>query len=290
MVPVTVIVLTLDEEANVRECLTSAQAFSDDVHVLDSGSTDATVAIARSMGVAIHHNRFTGFGDQRNWAIDHIPHRYDWVLHLDADERPTEDFLAELQQIVASSPAESGFFVPNKLMLGERWLRRCSGYPVYQVRLFHRRQLRFANHGHGQREVADGTLGYMREPYLHFAFSKGLVAWMEKHARYAAAEAALADAECGLAAELHRCLTGDAVARRRAMKRLSFRLPARPLLRMLEILLLRRGLLDGRAGWTYARMMAAYEAMLLAYRSATRQGVPLSPNDGLPTSECDSEG
>src|ERR1051325_440238 len=84
--PVSVVVLTFNEEDNIRDCLLSC-AWCDDVHVLDSGSKDRTCDIAREMGAAVHFNKFKSFGDQRNWAIDNIPCKHQWHFHLDADER-----------------------------------------------------------------------------------------------------------------------------------------------------------------------------------------------------------
>lgn len=279
--PVTVVVLTKNEQQDLPGCLASVAIYTDDCIVLDSGSNDATVAIARAADIPVYVNPFSGFGDQRNWAIDQIPHRYDWVLHLDADERMTPAFASELSAILAKDPPEAGFFVPSKLMLGESWLRYSSGYPVYQVRLFHRERLRFVNHGHGQREVTDGHLGTMNEPYLHYAFSKGLEAWFEKHARYAASEAVSASEVInGQAGGLFQLLTGDAVTRRRVLKRLSHHLPARGWLRLLEMLVLKRGLLDGKAGILYARMMANYESMTAIYKMAASMGVAIRPEEG----------
>ncbi len=95
------------------------------------------------------------------------------MLALRRDERVTAEFVSELKAIVTGSPQFGGYYVPSKLMLGEHWIRFSSGFPVYQVRLFHRERLRFADHGHGQREVTLYPIGYMKEPYLHYAFSKG---------------------------------------------------------------------------------------------------------------------
>lgn len=281
-VPITVVVLTFNEERNIACCLSALRMHFEDVHVLDSGSTDGTRDIASQMGATVHVHAFSGFGEQRNWAIDNIRHRYDWVLHLDADERPTDEFVAELKDRVASKPAEAGFYVPSKLMLGERWLRYSSGYPVYQVRLFHRHRLRFVNHGHGQREKTAGKMGYLRTPYLHYAFSKGVQDWFEKHAKYAAAEALQVQNESwSTIGSILNCLSRDAIHRRRALKRLSYLLPARPYLRLAHTLILKRGLLDGRAGIAYARAMAAYEAIFEAYVSMMKASKRTEPRDCL---------
>lgn len=259
-VPVSVVILALNEAENLGPCIKSC-AFSDDVHVLDSGSTDDSVAVARANGAHVWTNKFESFAQQRNWAIDNIPHKHEWVFHLDADERFTPQLVREMEQLIASKPAEAGYFVPNRLIFMGRWLRYASGYPVYQVRFFHRERLRFQPHGHSQRELTDGRVGTMREPYLHFNFSKGLHDWFEKHNRYSTQEAAQALAERDRRVRLSAMFSSDAVARRRAMKSLAYRLPMRPTLRWMHVMFMQRAILDGPAGWMYARLLAMYEKM-----------------------------
>jgi glycosyltransferase involved in cell wall biosynthesis len=274
--PVSVVILTANESQSLPDCLKAVFSFTDDVSIVDSGSEDGTVEIARREGAGVYVNRFVGFGTQRNWAIDHVQHRFDWVLHLDADERPTEAFLLEIKSLLEQPREEAGFFVPSKLMFGNRWLKHASGFPVYQVRLFHRDRLRFADHGHGQREVTDGTLGYMKEPYLHFAFSKGLKDWFIKHARYAAEEARLSISDTNsMAQSLVNLFDRDPVIRRRSLKSLSYHVPFRPSLRFAYTLLIKRAILDGRAGIAYAKMIATYEAMIVAYIQATQEGLEI---------------
>jgi hypothetical protein len=162
------------------------------------------------------------------------------------------------------------------LLLGGHWLRYSSGYPVYQVRLFHCDRLRFENHGHGQREVTDGVLGYLNQPYIHDAFAKGLDDWFAKHGRYARTEAETLFADRrSLAETVSYALRGDAVQRRRAIKSLAYRLPGRGFLRLFHALILNRGALDGPAGWTYARMLAAYESMVTVHLSRLKNGIDL---------------
>jgi glycosyltransferase involved in cell wall biosynthesis len=274
--PLSVVILTHNEEKNLPGCLCSLAGFAKDVHVLDSGSTDSTVEVAKRFGVAIHTNPFRGFGQQRNWAIDNIPHLHPWVLHLDADERMTPELATELQDLLAAERPEAGFFVASKLMLGGRWLRYSSGYPVYQVRLFHRDRLRFEDHGHGQREVPQGSLGYLRNAYLHEAYSKGLDDWFAKHARYARCEAdQLRQERQGICAMLGQLFSSDPVVRRRAHKWLAYKLPGRPTLRLIQLLIFNRGLLDGSPGLLYARMMAAYESILNTYLTRDETGVDI---------------
>jgi glycosyltransferase involved in cell wall biosynthesis len=269
--PVSIILLTYNEEREIGDCVRALQSISEDIYILDSYSTDKTVEIARENKATVFQNRFTGFGDQRNWAIDNIPTQFDWQLHLDADERPTVDFIKELENVVRSDSPHAGFLIPNRLMLDDRWLKYSSGYPVYQVRLFHRKRLRFVNTGHGQMESTSGTLGYFKSPYLHYGFSKGLQYWFEKHAKYAAQEAVQSlENRQPLYRDITDLLSGP-IQRRRALKRLSYRVPCRAWLRWLEILFLRRGILDGKAGVQYANMLYTYEMMTSIFVQAQRK-------------------
>ncbi len=259
----SVVVLTLNEERNIGACLSSVAGF-DDCHVLDSGSTDATLQIASRHGAASAANPFASFGQQRNWAHDHMPLRHDWVLHLDADERMTPALAEEIASVIGDdSGRNGGYYIAERTLLRGGWLRHAGQYPRYQARLVHRARMKFVDHGHGQRESSSLPFGTLANPYDHLAFSHGLEHWLRKHAGYAFKEAAqiLRSAAGGesLASQL---FSSDALQRRRALKQLSMRLPMRPLLRFLHILVLNRGILDGRAGWEYARMMRVFQEMI----------------------------
>jgi glycosyltransferase involved in cell wall biosynthesis len=257
---VSVVILTLNEEINLQACLDSCK-WCDDVVVLDSGSTDGTAKIAAAGGVPVYTHPFQSFGQQRNWAIDNIPSKHEWVFHLDADERFTPELVAEMHRVLAANPTEAGFFIANQMMLMGSWLRYSSGYPAYQMRLFHKQRMRFIDVGHGQREAPGTRIGTLTQPYVHLNFSKGLDDWFARHNRYSKLEAN----------EILKMLAepvalGDAFkggpARRRALKRLAARLPFRAPLRFWTTLLIQRGILDGRAGIQYAKMLAIYEGMV----------------------------
>jgi glycosyltransferase involved in cell wall biosynthesis len=260
VVPVSVVILTLNEAINIAECIASC-GWCDDVHVLDSGSTDHTIEIARARGAHIHVHPFTSFGAQRNWAIDNIPMQHDWIFHLDADERCTPELAAALGRLLAAAPAEAGFHVPNKLMFMGRWLRRAAAYPTYQMRLFHRRRMRFCDYGHGQRELTDGAVGTLDVPYLHYAYSKGLSDWIAKHNRYSSQEAHQSMLSAASPLRFASLISRDKVTRRRELKKLAYRLPCRAFLRWFHTLFINGGILEGRAGRTYARLNALYEEM-----------------------------
>lgn len=260
--PISVVVLTLNEAGNIAACLNSCR-WSDDVHVLDSGSTDGTVEIARSMGVTVHTNKFESFGQQRNWAIDHIPCRHKWHFHLDADERFTPEQVAEMLREIGPDGVHSSkaaYLCPSKMIFLGHWLKYSGNYPSYQVRLFHRDRCRFMDFGHGQRESTDGEVGKLTEPYTHFNFSKGLGEWLTKHNRYSARESAEAvrmrqHGRPGL----RQLRQMDAIERRRTMKNLSYFLPIRGFWRFVYLYFWKLGILDGPAGLRYSALVSMYE-------------------------------
>ncbi|MFZ1538907.1 MAG: glycosyltransferase family 2 protein [Chromatiaceae bacterium] len=260
---ISILLLTLNEAANLPACL-AAVAWSDDVVVLDSFSADPTVAVAERWGARVYQRTFDSFAGQRNYALNQIDFKHDWVLHLDADEIITPALRAEMLATIGSGHFDA-FRIPSKMMFCGHWLRYSGLYPSYQVRLGHRQRLRFQQIGHGQREdLAPERIGTLTEPYLHFSFSKGLTEWFDKHNRYASDEVreAVRLRLAGDGLDWRGLWSGEGTRRRRALERLSSRLPLRPLQRFVYMYLLRRGFLDGRAGLTYCRLLAIYEYLI----------------------------
>jgi glycosyltransferase involved in cell wall biosynthesis len=262
-VPVSILLLTLNEEANLPACF-EALAWCDDIVVVDSFSTDRTVEIASEAGARVIRRRFDNFAGQRNHALENVPFRHEWIFHLDADEIFTTGLLLEIREVIAVTSLEA-FRVPSKMMFFGKWLRYSGMYPTYQVRLTRAPDFRFMQVGHGQREdLSPEKIGTLRNPYLHYSFSKGIGEWFDKHNRYARLEAVetilhLSEGEVGWG-EL---FSTDATSRRRTLKKLSFRLPLRPLFRFLYMYILRLGVLDGRQGLTYCALLSIFEYMIV---------------------------
>ncbi|MCE9591747.1 MAG: glycosyltransferase family 2 protein [Planctomycetes bacterium] len=261
--PVSVVILTLNEEMNIAECIRSCAWWCDDIHLLDSGSTDRTRDIAAAMGVTVHVHPFTSFGQQRNWAIDNIPCRHRWHFHLDADERFTPELVAEMVKQIGPDGTKSphgAYLVPNKIIFLGKWLKYSGGYPAYQVRLFRPEVCRFIDFGHGQREHCEGTVARLDQPYIHLSFSKGLVEWFSKHNQYSTRESDEGIlVRAGPRPTPSQFFGSDPVVRRRAFKNLSFFLRGRSLWRFLYNYVYRLGFLDGAVGFHYCAMMAMYE-------------------------------
>jgi glycosyltransferase involved in cell wall biosynthesis len=262
--PLSIVILTLNEEARLPACLASV-ANCDDVVVVDSGSTDRTQAIARAAGARVVVNPFVNFAEQRNFAHTAGKFRHPWVFHLDADELMTPGLLEECRQATAADPAYDGFYVAPRMMFHGRWLRRCTDYPAWQARLVHSRRFSFVQVGHGQREAPGLRLGWLQDGYLHDISDTSAGEWEAKHRRYAREEAEeVVRHSAGFRQSLRQAVTGSGLERRRALKHLSYSLPARPLLRFVYQYLLRGGFLDGAGAYRYCRLMARYEGFTTA--------------------------
>jgi glycosyltransferase involved in cell wall biosynthesis len=258
---ISVLILTLNEEVNIAECLDSV-AWANDVLVLDSGSEDRTVEIAEAKGARVMHRPFDNFASQRNYGLQEGNLQHDWVLHLDADERVTPALKDVLEKKVRYA-AMRAYRIPSKLIFQDTWLKYSGMYPTYQVRFGRRDALMFEQVGHGQRSaLPSDRVGTIGEPLLHYAFSKGIADWVERHNRYSTDEAEHALTTGAQSVDWGALVGGDAQARRRALKDLSYRLPLRPLLRFLYVYVGRLGFLDGRPGFDYAVLLAFYEYLI----------------------------
>jgi len=270
VVPVSVMVFTLNEAVHLPSCLASL-AWCDDVIVVDSYSSDATEAISRAAGARFFQNRFTGFGDQRNWALEHCAPTHDWILILDADERVMPALVDELRRRCAAVGGDIGAFrIRRRFHMWGRWLRHSSLYPTWVVRLVHRARVRYVNRGHAETQEVQGRVADLDNDLID-ENRKGIGEWLERQNRYAAkdAEHEVAAGRQGIA---WAGLFGrDALARRASLKQLAARLPARPLLYFCYAYFLRLGFLDGRAGLQFCLMKALYQRMVQIHTFDLRQ-------------------
>ena len=260
---ISVVILTLNEELNLPRCL-DAISWCDDVLIVDSFSSDATLRIAAERGVRVVQRAFDSFARQRNFALDHCELKHEWIFHLDADEVMTPALSAEILGCIGATDKDA-YRVSSKLMFKGKFLRHAGLFPWYQVRLGRRDKLRFTQVGHGQREqLPANKIGTLKNSLLHFPFEKGLQDWIEKHNRYSTAEAR--QNVYGCANEDFRLLdllSTETDRRRRAAKRIFSRLPCRTTIRFIYMYLFRGGILDGKAGFTYCRLLAWYEWLIV---------------------------
>lgn len=164
---VSIVVLTKNEERHLPDCLASL-TWGDELIVLDSGSTDRTLEIARAHGATVHQRPFRNYADQRNAALDLIAH--DWVFFVDADERVTP-VLAEEVRMVMREGSPVGYWVPRHNYIFGKRIGHAGWFPDYQLRLFRRDKGRYdpAREVH-ELVVLDGTAGYLQNPLIHLNY------------------------------------------------------------------------------------------------------------------------
>jgi len=259
--PLSVLILTKNEEQDLPGCLDSV-AFSDDVHVFDSESTDATVEIARARGAHVTVRHFDGYAKQRNAAVQ-LPFKHPWLLVLDSDERPTTALIAEIARTLPITPETTAAYrIRRRDFLWGTWLKHAqmSAFYVRLIRVGHVRYTREVN------EVAEitGNIAELTEPFDHHPFSKGLAHWIAKHNHYSTREAELlANRDFLQEASLRQALFGpDFHARRIAQKAIFYKLPGRPIIKWLYMMFLRGAILDGSAGVMYATLQSIYEYLI----------------------------
>jgi glycosyltransferase involved in cell wall biosynthesis len=260
-VPVSAMVFTLDEAVHLPSCL-EALAWCDDVIVVDSFSTDATESLARAAGARFFQNRFTGFGDQRNWALETCAPKHEWILILDADERVTPELVEEFRRVLpAADPGIGAYRLKRRFHFWGRWLRHASLYPTWVVRLVRAGRVRYVNRGHAETQEVDGRIADLAHDLIDENL-KGLDEWFARQNRYAAKEAKHELAQASRPFDLAGLLSADGLRRRAALKRVAAALPFRPQLYFLYSYVLRGGFLDGRDGYVFCMMKAEYQRMI----------------------------
>jgi glycosyltransferase involved in cell wall biosynthesis len=260
---ISVLVLTRNEERDLPGCLESV-AWCDDIHVFDSLSTDRTVQVARDRGAHVAARAFDNYASQRNAALATLPFRHPWLFILDADERIPPELVPNLQAFVRSATeGTDAARIRRRDFLFGRWLKHCQMSPYY-IRLVRLGKV------HYEREInevlkVEGEVVDLPGHFDHFPFSKGVEHWFAKHNQYSSMEAReLMKTRSGeYPLSLRTALFGrDFNERRYHQKELFYRLPFRPLVKFLYLYGLRRGFLDGSAGFTYAAMASIYEYMI----------------------------
>jgi len=136
--PITAIILTFNEEKNIVDCLNTVSKLTDDIIIVDSGSTDKTIEIAQKFNVTIYSNPFENYSIQRNWALNNVEIKNDWILNIDADHRLTENFVLELQNHFTKGIGNNinGFMASRRTMFMNKWIRFGGHYPVYHGVIF----------------------------------------------------------------------------------------------------------------------------------------------------------
>jgi glycosyltransferase involved in cell wall biosynthesis len=257
-VPVSVFIMTLNEECNLKNCIAALQ-WADEIIVLDSGSTDRTREVAEELGCRVVVRKLVSWSEHQTWALRNLPFRNEWVLNIDADEIVPPDLASQiLSAILSSAPAVAYRFRRKDYFLGT-WLKHASFYPLWLTRLYKPQFVSFERLVNPITKV-DGEVRDLQGHLIHYPFSKGVSHWFERHNSYSSLEAREYRKSGQL--QLTDLFTGDVNERRRACKLLFSRLPFRPVLKFFVLYLVKFGFLDGKAGLYYSVMQAFYEFMI----------------------------
>lgn len=278
-VPVSVIVPIKNEAANLPRCLGSIR-WAAEIFVVDSQSTDDSARIVQQHGARLEQFHFNGtWPKKKNWALENLPFKNDWVFILDADEVLPPEAEQEFAAAIANAGEIAGYWINRRFFFLGRWLRHAY-YPNWNLRLFRHSLGRYEkltdlqtdsgdNEVH-EHVVVKGPTSRLKCEMDHYAFPS-IDIFIEKHNRYSNWEARVAAEGKGGQALAH-----AHVDLKRTLKRFATRLPFRPLLRFLYIYVWQKGFLDGREGYYFARLHANYEFLIVAktyeYQKRSKRG------------------
>ncbi len=269
--PVSVLIPAKNEELNLPACLTSL-ARADEIFVVDSKSIDKSGEISEKYGAKVVQFDFNGrWPKKKNWSLENLPFRNEWVLIVDCDERITPELWEDIAQAIQSDEYD-GYYLNRRVFFLGKWIRYGGKYPDWNLRLFKHQKGRYENlntediANTGDNEVHEhvilpGKVGYLKNDMLHEDF-RDLYHWLERHNRYSNWEARVyynlltnKDEKGTIGGNFF----GDAVQRKRFLKTIWVHLPFKPLLRFILFYIIQRGFLDGKAGYIYGRLLSQYE-------------------------------
>jgi glycosyltransferase involved in cell wall biosynthesis len=268
---VSILVHTKNEQLDILACLQSV-AWSDDIHVFDSGSTDATVAIARNFGAHViertyGENKLPYGGDEaghRNWALQTIAFKHPWIYLIDADERMTPALVKAVESAIASPEDNVAFRIHRHDHFLGTWIKHVTPSP-FNIRLFLHDKVHYERLVNSI-TLVKGPVGEINEHFNHFPFSKGMSNWFDRHNRASSSEAAqiVLNRDNRASFSVWKAFFSKSINERRFhQKEMYYRAPLRPVVMFVLLYIFKRGFLDGRAGFTYALLRSIYEYMIV---------------------------
>ena len=260
---ISVLILTKNEQQDLPGCLASVK-WSDDIHVYDSNSDDSTVSIARDFGATVTQRAFDNWAAHQNWGLQNIPFKHKWVFYIDADERMTPELVAAIHEAVKSPADNVAFRIQRRDFFLGTWLQHVQVSPFY-MRLFIPGRMRYERLVNPV-SIPDGAVSDINGYLDHHPFSKGISHWVARHNSYSTFEAQqiIENEAKGEPFSLTKAFFEKDFSKRRFhQKELFFRLPARPVVKFIVLYLLKRGFLDGRAGFTYSVLQSFYEYFIV---------------------------
>jgi len=256
----SILILTYNEENDIGRCLQSV-AWCDDIHILDSYSTDNTIKIASNFNVNIHYKKFINYSDQRNFGLKNISYKYKWLFILDADEcmpillkDKICNFLNNTDLKYTAVRVERRDYIYNK------WIKHTQ-ITRYYIRLVQHTKVHYIREIN-EVLIPNGEVHDLNSYFNHYPFSKGISHWIDRHNRYSTLEAhkAFSDRIKGTNYSLSLALgSSDYNIRRFHLKGIYYMLPLRPLLKFIYMYIYRGAILDGYEGFLYTTLQCLYE-------------------------------
>ncbi len=278
-------ILSFNEAANLPHALASVMGWADAVYVVDSGSTDGSQDIARAAGAQVIHRPWLGYARQKNWGLETLPMKADWVFILDSDESLTPELRDEVLAIAARPAAEvpeAGFYINRLTKFMGAPIRHAGFFPSYNLRFFRRGTARYEDREVHEHMHVDGPTSRLRH-YMHHEDRRGLEHFIAKHNRYSTLEAReLMRARTKPAADRATKLEGGIAMRRWLKINVLPRLPLIGLWRFVYTYILRLGFLDGAPGFRFCLVLAMYDTFIALKLAELRSlGAHLDPGGGI---------
>jgi glycosyltransferase involved in cell wall biosynthesis len=246
--PVSVIILTYNEEKNIEDCIKSIYNWVDEIFIVDSYSTDNTIEIAKKYTEKIYQHPFQNFSQQRNWAQSNLPIKNEWVFHLDADERVSPGLATELKKIFYSDVNADGFMVPRRTVFRGRCIKYGGHYPVYHLRIFKKNKGHCEERLYDQHYIVKGEILKIEKDLINL-ITPDLKLWKMRHRRWAYLEAMEIIANKDRLANLR--LKDNPIEKRKWLRyNVYYKIPLfiRPFIYFFYRYILKLGFLDGRQG------------------------------------------
>ncbi len=270
--PISVIVLTYNEEKNIEDCLKSVYGWADEIFIVDSYSTDKTREIAREYTEKIYQHKFEGYPHQRNWALDRLPYSSEWVFFLDADERPSKALKSEISNIIPETSSDvNGFYIKRKFIFMGKWIKHGGYYPVWLLRLFKHKFARCHEREVDEHFIVEGNTLKLQYDIIHND-KRGITYWIDRHNIYATLDAL----EHIKLVKLEKMANGQTnfpaktffEKRRLLKKKVWLHLPMflRPFISFFYCYILRGGFLEGKAGFIYMVLLRFWYPLLVDIR------------------------
>lgn len=233
MQKLSVTIITLNEEANIRACFESVK-WADEILVSDSGSSDRTVEICKEYGAKVFSDGWYGFGRQKNLIAGRVVNN--WILNIDADERVTPELKKEIEEVLNNGDCD-GYNISRKNFFGNKWIRHCGWYPDYNLRLYRKDKGRFNERNVHEAVQIAGKISFLNAPLEHYTY-RDISDYLKRMDRYST-----------LAAE---------EMFKKGRRAGYFDILLRPAATFLKMFFLQKGFLEGYIGLILSGLYAAY--------------------------------